>query len=43
MDLGPPAPWSAFQDVRMMEQAIEQGGDGRGVAQQLAPIVDRAI
>lgn len=26
-----------------MQQAIEQGGDRRGVAQQLSPIVDRAI
>ena len=23
-----------------MEQAIEQGGDGGGVAEQLAPVVD---
>jgi len=26
-----------------MEQAIEQGGDGRGIAQQVAPIVDWSI
>jgi hypothetical protein len=26
-----------------MKQPIEQGGDGRGVAQQLAPVVDGSI
>jgi hypothetical protein len=29
--------------VRVMQQAIEQRGDGGGVTQQLAPIVDRSV
>ena len=40
VDLGAPAPWSAFEDVRMMEQPIEERGDSGGVAKQLSPVVD---
>jgi len=29
--------------MRVMEKPIEQCGDGRGVAEQLAPIIDRSI
>jgi hypothetical protein len=29
--------------VRVMEEAIKERGDGRGVAEQLAPVLDRAI
>jgi len=29
--------------VRVVEQAIEQRRDGRGVAEQLAPVIDGAI
>jgi hypothetical protein len=43
LDLGAPAPRAAFEDVRVMEQPIEERGDGRGVAQQLPPIVDRSV
>src|SRR5438552_4952694 len=40
---GAPTARSAFQDVAMMEQAIEHGADGRGIAQQFAPVLDRSI
>ena len=43
LDFGPPAARSAFEHVRMMEQPIEERGDGGGVAQQLPPIVDRSV
>jgi hypothetical protein len=29
--------------VAVVEQAIEQGGDGGGVPQELAPVFDRAV
>jgi hypothetical protein len=29
--------------VRVMQQPVEQRGDGGGVAEQLAPIVDRPV
>jgi hypothetical protein len=29
--------------VRVMQQAIEQRGDGRGVTEELAPVVDGAV
>ena len=35
LDLGAPAPRSAFEDVLVMEQPIEGRGDGSGVAEQL--------
>src|SRR6266545_6244989 len=38
-----PAAGAAREDVRVMEQAIEQRGDGRGVAEELAPILDGAV
>ena len=43
LDFGPPTPWSALEHMRVMEQPIEQRGDGGGVAQQHAPIVDRSV
>ena len=43
LDFGAPAPRSAFEDVRVMEQPIEQRGDGGGVAEQLAPVVDGSV
>src|SRR5690242_17431491 len=33
-----PAARSAFEDMAVMEQAVEHRGDGSGVAEQLAPI-----
>jgi hypothetical protein len=43
LDLGAPAPRSAFEDVRVMEQPIEERGDGGGVAEQLAPVIHRSV
>ena len=43
LDLGAPAPRSAFEDVRVMEQPIEERGDGGGVAEQLPPVVHRSV
>ena len=42
LDLGAPAPRSAFEDVRVMEQPIEERRDG-GVAEQLATIIDGSV
>ena len=43
LDLGAPATRPALEHVRVMEQAVEQRGDGGGVAEQLSPVVDRAV
>ena len=43
VDFGAPAPRSAFEDVRVMEQPIEERRDGRGVTQQLPPVVHGSI
>jgi hypothetical protein len=43
LDLGAPAPRSAFKDVGVMEQPIQERGDGGGVAQQLPPVVHRSV
>ncbi len=43
LDLGTPAPRSALEDVRVMEQPIEERGDGGRVAEQLPPIVHRSV
>jgi len=43
LDLGAPASRSAFEEVRMMEQPIKERGDGGGVAEQLAPVVDGSV
>ena len=43
VDLGAPAPRAAFEDVRVMEQPIEERRDGGGIAQQLPPVVDGSI
>ena len=43
VDFGAPASGSTLEDVRVMEQPIEQRGDRGGVAEQLAPVVDRAV
>ena len=43
VDLGPPAARSALEDVGVVQEAIEQRGDGGGVAEQLAPVVDGAV
>ena len=43
LDFGAPAPRSAFEDVRVMEQPIEERGDGGGVTEQLPPVVDGSV
>ena len=43
LDFRAPAARSALEDMRMMEQAIEERRDSGGVAQQLALIVDRSV
>jgi len=43
VDFGAPAPWSTFEHMRVMEEAIEQRGDGGRVAEQLAPVVDGPV
>src|SRR4029453_13852034 len=34
---------AAGQHVRVVEQAIEEGGDGRGVAEQFPPVLDGTV
>src|SRR5713101_10019620 len=31
-----PTPWSALQDVTVVQQTVEHGGDGRAVTEQFA-------
>lgn len=38
-----PATRAACEDVRVVQQPIEQGGDGGGIAEELAPILDGAV
>ena len=40
LDLGAPAArWPALEHMRVMEQTVEQRGDGGGVAEQLTPVL----
>jgi hypothetical protein len=41
--LGAPAPGAALEDVTVVEEAVEHGGDGSCVAEELAPVIDRAV
>src|SRR6266545_4909959 len=43
VEAGAPAPRPAGQDMRVVEEPVEQRGDGRRVAEELAPVLDRAI
>ena len=43
LDLRAPAAWPAREDMAMMQQAIQQGGDGRGVAESFAPVVNGPV
>jgi hypothetical protein len=38
--LGPPAPRPAFEDVAVVQEAAQHGGDGRRVTEQLSPVLD---
>src|SRR5262245_37408911 len=40
---GAPAAWATGEDVRVMEQSVEEPGDGGGVSEELAPVLDRTI
>ena len=39
----PPAPGPALEHVGVVEQPIEQGGDGGRIAEELAPIIHRSV
>ena len=39
----PPAARAAREDVRVMKQAVEHGGDGRGIAEELPPVLHGTI
>ena len=34
---------TSFKRTHMMQQAIQQGGDGRGVAESFAPVVNGPV
>jgi hypothetical protein len=38
-----PATRSALEDVAVVEEAVEHGGDGGGVAKELAPVLDGPV
>ena len=40
---GPPAPGAARQDMGVVEQTIQEGRDGGGIAEQFAPVLDGAV
>jgi hypothetical protein len=40
---GSPAPWPAFQEVPVVEQAIQHDGNCCAVAEQFAPVLHRAV
>jgi hypothetical protein len=41
--LGSPAPRPAFEDMAVVEKAVEHSGDGRAVAEQFSPVLDRSV
>ena len=43
MEAGAPAARAAGEDVRVVEQPIEQRGHGGGIAEELAPILDGPV
>jgi len=40
---GPPAARSAFQEMAVMEQTVEHGGDSGAVAKQFSPVFHGAV
>ncbi len=42
-DLGAPAAGTTLENMAVVKQAIQHGADRRGIAQQLAPILDGTI
>ena len=43
LEFGVPAAGPALEYVRVMEEAVEERGHGRGIAEQLAPVVHRPV
>jgi hypothetical protein len=41
--LGSPAAWSAFENVAMMQQPIEHGGDGGTITEQFSPVFNGSV
>src|SRR5260370_23138072 len=41
--LGPPAPRPAFEDMAVVQEAVEHGGDGRAGAAASSPVLNRAV
>src|SRR6266576_1333659 len=41
--LGPPAPRPAFEDMAVVEEAVEHGGGGRAVVEESSPVLNRAV
>jgi len=40
---GSPTAWAAFENVTVMEEAVEHCGDGGAVTEQLAPVLHRTV
>ena len=38
-----PTARTAFENMTMMEEAIQHGGDGGAIPQQLAPVLDGSV
>jgi hypothetical protein len=43
VSLGTPAAWTALEDVSVVEEAVEERGDRRGVAEELSPVIDGPV
>src|SRR5215813_13270263 len=43
MQPGAPAAWATSEHVRMMEQSVEEPGDGGRIAEEFAPVLDGTI
>ena len=43
MAFGPPAPGATVDHVGMVQEAVEEGGDRGGIAEQLAPVLHGAV
>src|SRR5438876_836480 len=41
--LGPPAPRPAFEDMTVVEEAVEHGGDGGTIAEQFSPVLNWTV
>jgi len=42
-DFGAPTARAALENMSVMEQAVQHGGDGGTIAEQLAPVVDWSV